>query len=223
MKSYLKKVKRTISNQLLSKKGKRHQMVGDPTFWKMKQDFQINFLKGQGLKPNQKLMDIGCGTLRGGIPLINYLEEGNYYGVEVREKVLNEGRKELQEEKLEDKKPVLIHFNDFNELNLEEEFDVMFAFSVLIHLSDDICEKCFQFVGRHLADSGSFFANVNTVPRKEGNWQGFPVVSRPLDFYKTLAHQAGLKMSEVGQLANLGHVSNKGLSDKQVMLRFEKK
>ena len=113
----LKKVKKMIFNKLfLSKKEQRHYLVGAAHLWEMKQKFQINFLKENGLKPEDKLVDIGCGTLRGGIPLIEYLNEGNYCGLEVRADVLNEGRKELKEEGLENKKPELVHFNDFNEL-----------------------------------------------------------------------------------------------------------
>jgi hypothetical protein len=50
-------------------------------------------------------MDIGCGTLRGGILMIQYLNTGNYYVMGVRNHVLDEGRKEIKAAKLVDKKP----------------------------------------------------------------------------------------------------------------------
>ena len=35
---------------------------------------QYDFLREQGLQPQDKLLDIGCGCLRGGIHFIDYLE-----------------------------------------------------------------------------------------------------------------------------------------------------
>ena len=217
----LKKVKRLIYNNLfLSKKEKRHYLVGAAHLWKMKQEFQINFLKEQGLKPDEKLVDIGCGTLRGGIPLIKYLDAGNYYGLEVRENVLNEGKKELEEEKLNVKNPVLIHFNDFDELNFDTKLDKAFAFSVLIHLEDKIAEKCFAFVNRNLTENGVFYANVNLAGNKVGEWQGFPVMYKEMGFYEKLANANGLKVKSLGSLKSLGHVSNQPVADEQIMLAF---
>jgi len=46
----------------------------------MKRRFQIDFFRRQGLRPDQTLFDLGCGTLRGGIPIIDYLEPGFYTG-----------------------------------------------------------------------------------------------------------------------------------------------
>ncbi len=89
---------RLIRRLFRSKKAstERHSHVGAPEGWELKRRFQIDFLKKQGLKPEHYLLDIGCGTLRGGIPIIDYLDKGHYYGIEVRDFVLDEGRKELQ-------------------------------------------------------------------------------------------------------------------------------
>lgn len=217
---YLKKLKKKITYQFLSEKEKRHLLVGPSRLWKMKQEFQIKFLKSQGLAPQHLLLDVGCGTLRGGIPIIQYLETGNYYGIDVRKEVIEEGKKELKEEGLENKHPNLIAFSDFSTLTIDKKLDVMFAFSVLIHLEDSIAEKCFTFVSKSLKPNGRFFANVNVESYTDGKWQGFPVVFRSLDFYKNLATQNNLSMKIVGELKDLGHISGQELADKQVMLVF---
>lgn len=134
-------VRRIIKRILKSKQEIRHAHVGAPNVWKYTRAFQFQFLKDQGLKKTDTLMDIGCGTLRGGIPLIDYLDTGNYYGMDVRDEVLEEGRAEIRSAKLESKKPNLISFNHFSEVALEVKFNVMFAFSVLIHLEDAIAES----------------------------------------------------------------------------------
>lgn len=218
----LKNIKRKAVRLFQTPQQRRHALVGPAHLWKMKQDFQISFLKRQGLAPNHKFMDIGCGTLRGGIPVIDYLEIENYFGIEVRGAVLEEGKKELSEHGLEHKKPQLICFDQFSELSFDHKFDVLFAFSVLIHMKDEIVEKCIAFVSSVIDESGAFYANVNIVSYSDNNWQGFPVVFRSMEFYENLAKKNGLSVNAVGTLEELGHSSGQELGDKQVMICFKK-
>lgn len=73
----------------------RHRLVGSPRLWEMKRRFQFDFLVCRGLVPDDHLLDLGCGTLRGGIPLIAYLDPGHYTGIDVRSEAIDEGRLEL--------------------------------------------------------------------------------------------------------------------------------
>ena len=57
------------------RQARRHGLVGRPELWQQKRDFQIAFLREHGLLPAHVLVDLGCGTLRGGIPIIAYLDE----------------------------------------------------------------------------------------------------------------------------------------------------
>jgi len=218
----LKSIKRKAKRLLQNSQEKRHSLVGPSHLWKMKQDFQINFLQSQGLQKTDKLLDIGCGTLRGGVPIIEFLNDKNYYGIEVREEVLAEGKKELETYKLEHKNPNLISFDNFSDIELNEKMDVMFAFSVLIHLDDEIANNCFEFVSKYLSENGVFFANVNIESHQDGNWQGFPVVFRTLGFYEELARKNGLNLKTIGDLKDLGHDSGQELADKQIMLEIRK-
>ena len=218
----MKRIRQVVSYLLKTKQEKRHSLVGAGNLWKMKRDFQIKFLLDQELKKTDKLLDIGCGTLRGGIPIIEYLNAQNYYGIDVREETIIEARKELKAFNLESKKPTLFSFDHFGNIKLEESMDVMFAFSVLIHLKDDIVENCFKFVSKYLDAKGVFYANVNIGKSTEGNWQGFPVVFRSLDFYKDLALRNSLKVEVIGNLKELGHDSGKKSDVQQQMLKFYK-
>lgn len=200
----------------------RHALVGSAKLWKMKRDFQIKFLLDMGLKPENYLFEIGCGTLRGGIPIIEHLERGHYFGVEVREEVLEEGRIELSEAGLEGKEPTLIHSLSMAELNLDQRFDYIWAFSVLIHMTDEILSDTLGFASRHLAEQGVFYANVNMCEREEDNWQGFPVVGRSFDFYSDACSKHGLALSEIGTLKALGHLSQVEAQDQQRMLKITK-
>lgn len=216
------KIKQRLNLLFQSQREKRHSHVGPSHLWRMKQDFQFNFLIHHGLNVSDRFLDIGCGTLRGGIPIIQYLEKGKYYGIEVRKGVLAEGKKELRSHRLEYKNPNLFLFTDFNELDFDNTFDKIFAFSVLIHMEDEIVNKCFSFVNKNLSEAGVFYANVNIELQEDGNWQGFPVVFRSVDFYRELAIKNKLSLQIVGRLDDLGHISGQELADKQVMLEFRK-
>lgn len=186
----------------------------------MKREFQIAFLKSVGLRPDHHLLDIGCGTLRGGLPIIEFLEPGHYFGFEVREEVLQEGRAELEEAGLVHKRPLLVGGASIADLELPARPDVMWAFAVLIHMSDDKLRETLRFVSRNLAPGGVFYANVNQDEwGSDGQWQGFPVVARSRDFYQAAAQEAGLVVEDIGSLHDLGHVSGKK-GDLSRMLRF---
>lgn len=218
----LKRIYRRIRSIPFTQKERRHSLVGPPHLWKMKREFQIEFLQEQGLEPSHFLLDIGCGTLRGGLPLIAYLDPGHYTGLEVDHHRLQEGRRELQEAGLENRNPTLLTVLSYPDLRLDKKFDLIWAFSVLMHLSDKILEDVLAFASRHLSDGGQFFANVNLAERAEGSWQEFPVVARSEEFYRAAGQEAGLSMKVLGQLQDMGHQSGDSLSDQQYMIRLEK-
>lgn len=187
----------------------------------MKRRFQIDFLRGRGLQPEHFLLDIGCGTLRGGIPVIDYLDAGRYFGFEVRADVLEEGRRELREAGLEHKAPALICAPTIADGPTERRFDFIWAFSVLIHMDDDVLQETLELVARQLAEGGSMYANVNVgIEEEEGSWQGFPVVRRPLAFYRDMCARIGLAVTDLGALSSLGHVSGDEAQDAQHMLHI---
>jgi len=190
----------------------------------MKRAFQISFLRSVGLTPDHYLLDLGCGTLRGGIPIIEYLEPGHYYGVESRAHVLAEGQQELVESGLQDRLPQLFHFNHLRDRDLGRCFDVVWAFSVLIHLTDEILDEALEFVKRHLASDGTFYANVNIGDAcQDGSWEVFPRVHRSVKFYEQAFLNAGLSLRFMGSLRELGHVSgHAGFGDAQQMLQIKR-
>jgi SAM-dependent methyltransferase len=184
----------------------RHALVGPPDLWEMKRRFQIDFLRGAGLMPHHRLLDLGCGTLRGGIPLIEYLAPGHYAGVEVRREVLDEGRQELAESGLAGKEPQLVHCSRLAELDLGRTFDVAWAFAVLIHMDDRILDDAVAAVARHLTADGVFYATANVGAEPAGTWQGFPVVHRKAAFYANVFGRHGLVLEDLGSLESFGHV-----------------
>ena len=202
----------------------RHALVGPADIWESKREFQFNFLIDRHLKEDHFLLDIGCGTLRGGIPLIEYLDIGHYYGVEARDYVLNEGKKELAEAGLERKQPTLLHSPDILQLTFDYKFDYIWAFAVLIHMTDVILENTLKLAHKYLSDSGVMYANVNIGTKKSESWQEFPVMWRELSFYEDVCAKNGLTVKSLGSLDKFGHVvSGNHTQDDKIMLDIRKK
>ena len=204
-----------------TEKERRHSLVGPAHLWKMKRDFQIKFLKDMNLKPDHYLLEIGCGTLRGGIPLIDYLKDGHYFGAEIRAEALEEGRKELREAGLEGKNPTLLLSPDISKLVVDRKFDYIWAFSVLIHMYDEILNDTLSFVRSHLLEEGVFYANVKYGEKADGHWQGFPVVTRNFDFYHQACSKNGLVVTDIGPIKNFGHITNIEEQDNNRMLKIQ--
>ena len=51
----------------------------------------------QGLIPQSKVLDIGCGCLRGGYWFIHFLDRGGYFGIDPNEKLVNAGVRHILE------------------------------------------------------------------------------------------------------------------------------
>ncbi|WP_397362215.1 class I SAM-dependent methyltransferase [Olleya sp. R77988] len=218
IKSFKKKIKSILK---LDVKEKRHELVGSSSNWKVKQRFQIDFLRKNGLNPGDLFLDIGCGTLRGGMPIIKFLNNAKYHGIDIRENVILEAKNEIKEERLIKKEPTVLSFSDFDTLKFDKNFDKILAFSVLIHLEDAILDKCLKFVSQHLSDDGVFFANVNYGNNSDGKWLEFPVLFRSFDFYTEKAKKYSMTVEEVGQLKDFGHITEDKLSDEQMILAFK--
>lgn len=199
------RIARRMNAYFAAVSGRRHSLVGVPELWKMKRDFQIQFLKSRGLRPNHRLIDIGCGTLRGGLPIINYLEKGNYVGVEIREEALVEARKELIEAGLESKEPRLVQVEDYPSLDLDCEVDFIWAFAVLIHMPNPVLLDVLDFSRRHLGDEGVFYGNVRTDEGTDRSWKEFPIVHRSFEFYREGCEKNGLGIEDIGSFKDLGH------------------
>jgi hypothetical protein len=218
----LSSILRQVRGRGIGRHAARHALVGRPELWEMKRRFQFEFLKAHGLQPHHRLVDIGCGTLRGGLPLIALLDSGNFFGIEARRVALRAALREIREADLEHKRPTLIHSRDFVVEGLDRRIHYAWAFSVLIHFDDHVLRKCLGAVSRWLMPNGIFFANANIGHRSTRRWEEFPVVSRPLDFYREQGGNFGLRLEDLGELRQLGHVSGIADQDQQRMLAFHR-
>jgi len=203
--SLLTRVRTKFRRRFPTRKARRHELVGPPEFWKQKRAFQIDFLKRNGLSPASTLVDIGCGTLRGGIPIIEYLDTGHYAGIDIRTEVEQVARAELTEARLTGKVPTLLFGHPLPEVHLDRTFDYAWAFAVLFHLTDEHLAECLAFASEHLSPDGVFLANANLGQHEPDRWREFPVVWRRLSDYADAAAIVGMQVEDLGTLGSLGH------------------
>lgn len=213
-------MRRWLGRLFPSKRMRRHSLVGPPALWAMKRDFQFEFLMRERLRPTHFLLDLGCGTMRGGIPIVRYLESGHYFGIDLREEALREELREINEAGLDRKRPTLILASDLARISLECRFDFVWAVSVLFHISDSILDVALSFVKRHLRMDGVCFANVNVGAGEAGRWREFPVIWRALEDYSRVAARQGLCLDDMGPLQGFGHSTGIKEQDQQRMIRL---
>jgi hypothetical protein len=70
---------------------KHRSLVG--LAWDPMGALQLKLLQDNGLSPEHKVLDIGCGCLRAGVKIIPYLEPDHYFGIDARQPLLNVGFK----------------------------------------------------------------------------------------------------------------------------------
>jgi SAM-dependent methyltransferase len=142
--------------------GWHRRNVGD--FWDTIGDEQLAFLQEQGLKPDHSFLDIGCGSLRAGRRFIDYLDAGQYHGVDKEHGMILAAQVELERAGLVDKRPVLAESKHFDLEQLGRTFDFILAQSVFTHITLNDVITCLVAVDKALAPGGKFFATFYEAP-----------------------------------------------------------
>lgn len=150
--------------------------------WEQIGQFQYDFLVGEGLEPHHFLLDIGCGSLRGGVHFVRLLDAGHYYGVDQNARLLAAGQTELERAGIAGKRPVLTADNNFGLVKLGQSFDFALAQSLLTHLPFNLIARCVAEVDRVLKPGGRFYATFFANPGPRLRTDTIPVrVDRSLD------------------------------------------
>ncbi|MCF7970792.1 MAG: class I SAM-dependent methyltransferase [Methylococcaceae bacterium] len=150
-----------LSDDQIKNKAHRNFVGG---LWDEIGRLQFEFIKNAGLNPNHKLLDIGCGCLRGGIHFIDYLNEGNYYGLDINSSLIEAGKIELEEAGLTKKNPNLIVNDSFLFENFNTKFDFMISISVFTHLPMNIIIRCLKNVKLTLNHNGVYYSTFFLAP-----------------------------------------------------------
>ena len=133
--------------------------VGSQTHesWLKLGQMQFEYLIGHGLKPGDRMLEIGCGNLRAGRLFIEYLDAGNYYGVDISPDILLAAADTVAEFGLQAKLPHLALVRDMRLAFLPDgEFTVVHAHSVFSHSPVEVIDECLGSVARVMAPGGFF-------------------------------------------------------------------
>jgi SAM-dependent methyltransferase len=160
--------------------------------WDVIGPLQFEYLKKRGLEPHHRMLDIGCGTLRGGRFFIDYLSPEGYTGIDLSPKAIEAGKQLVAEKGLTDKKPRLVVGS--GELTFAEfagqTFDFLLAQSVFTHLKAEHIDECFTHVGKVMKPTSAFyFTYTHREELGAKTWKGF---TYPFSFFTELAAKRGV-------------------------------
>lgn len=117
-------------------------------------------LLSEGLTPSSKVLDVGCGCLRGGYWLIHFLDKSGYCGIEPNVPMLEAGTRILLEPALAGlKQPRFDHNADFDFAVFGEKFDFFVARSIWTHASKQQIQAMLDGFVRNAAKEAVFLAS----------------------------------------------------------------
>ena len=155
---------------------------------------QLRTMQTAGLKPHHQFLDVGAGSLRGGLHLIKYLDTGNYWGTDLSSTLLETGHRNLEQSGLTEKMPHLAISTDFKFDELDGElFDFALAFGVFTDVPADSVRECFANLRKVLAPNGVFLATFAMGPLYVENRSGLSF-RYPWTFFADICAEQGFSI-----------------------------
>lgn len=145
--------------------GRHRDWVGG--MWEIIGRLQHEFLVKQGLQPDQRMLDVGCGCFRAGVHLVDYLKPGCYYGIDISQELLDAGyEKEIEPRGLQAKLPRenLLCDANFSAGRFGVVFDVGIAQSVFTHLPLNHLKLCLWNLASAFKPGACFYATAFICP-----------------------------------------------------------
>lgn len=199
-----------VSNSNSREEAHRRSVGGD---WDTIGHHQFQFLVQHGLQPHHRLLDVGCGSLRGGVHYIKYLDDGNYYGIDQAQWLLDAGRDiEVPRAGIApDRKINLLCRDDFDVTEFGVRFDYAIAQSVYTHLPWNSILRSLINIQMVLKPNGKFFATFFEAESPEHRLKSFKHVAGgrvtypdrdpyhyEFDVFEELARRVGLMVTYIG-------------------------
>ena len=130
-------------------------------------------LLGQGLNPESKVLDFGCGVLRVAYWLMRFLDSGHYYGIEPARQRVEYGLRYLfTPEELALKQPHFDFNPDFDSSVFGTQFDFFLATSIWPHACKRQIEASLNSFTRDAAPAGIFLTSYLPARSAEEDYQG---------------------------------------------------
>ena len=133
---------RLNDNDEIDGKGHREYVGG---LWDAIGALQFRFMIDHGLEPQHVFLDVACGSLRGGVRFIPYLDPGNYLGIDIKRELIDAGIKdELGQKLYELKRPEFVVSASFEFFRFSKQPDFALAQSLFTHLIEPDVLLCLR-------------------------------------------------------------------------------
>jgi ubiquinone/menaquinone biosynthesis C-methylase UbiE len=178
--------------------------------WDALGQLQFEFMLKMGLKPGHVLLDTGCGALRGGVKFIDYLDQGNYLGLDSEKWLIQLGiKQELGRELMRRKAPQFVVSGSFEFEKFSKRPDFAIAQSLFTHLVESEIRLCLEKMRRFINPGGRFYATyfiaddsqVNRPVRSHSH-RGFPY---PRAMVEDFGAKAGWRPKYIGDWGHPRH------------------
>jgi SAM-dependent methyltransferase len=167
--------------------------IGSHLEWDIHGDWQRDFLIEQGLRPEHRFLEIGCGTGRLARKLVPYLDHDRYGGVEISDKARGHAFGLAFTEHWLKKSPVF--YATVHHVATEVKQDFLWAFSVFIHLPEFVMRDVFAECAKRMGPSSRFYFSY--VPEKIDTRTGLKQFRHSLATYQAACASAGLSFTDV--------------------------
>ena len=133
-------------------------------------ELQLELLKLEGCTPTSHVLEIWCGCLNAGVPVMRYLGRGRYVGIEPNRWLLDAALSDWRVRALVAiKRPTFLVRSDFDSAGTGRTVDYVLAHSILSHCAHWQLEEFIRNVAAVLRPDGRVVASIRLA---EGNAYG---------------------------------------------------
>ena len=170
--------------------GYRAAVGADDENWDLHGDLQLAFLRSVGLKPTDRLLEIGCGTGRLARRVVPYLTPGHYHGVDLSNGARAAAWNLALEEGWAARGPTFAAAIEPGPV-----YDVIWSFSVLIHIPQEMMCDLFVRAAAVMDADSRFYASY--VPEAKRWRSGVKQFRKTQQDHRDAAAAAGLSFTPV--------------------------
>lgn len=132
---------------------------------------QLELLLIEGLKQDQYVLEIGCGALVASIPIMSYLDDGHFVGIEPNQWLIHDSLNIRENYELCFKKaPQFFYNSNFDGSLANIEFDYIIAHSIISHAANWQFLQFLENCAKVLKPNGKVIFSLRlTKPNKWGS------------------------------------------------------